>query len=685
MTIAIAIPTLGRDEILLDTIQKLLELNPRADEIIIVDQSDSHSEKTSYHLERWHKHGDIQWIRIKYKSITNAMNIALRKAISDRVLFLDDDIIPDHRLLLEHINSSSNNPYAIIAGRVLQPWHFGKEDSFDEPFLFNGLEKREVHSFMGGNVSIPRLEAIRVGGFDTNFIRVAYHFEAEFAYRWKCHGNKIFYEPNALIHHLKTERGGTRSFGSHLTTIKPDHSVGRHYYYLCRYTLTRALFRSFKAIIKSIVTKHHLRNPLWIPATISSEIIGFAWAILLWNSGKGTIKGCDIKLLVVVSHPIQYYSPIFSKLDKSRALKSVILYLTLPNAKSQSLGFNHSFTWDIPLLNGYSYRIIKTQNGNGLLAGFFGVRIKKSLKEMRQIKYMDKPQIALITGWHFWGMVQMFIALKLSNIPIILRMDSNSLRHRNLLLKYVYKIFFSWVDICLCVGKRNKDFCQEFGISSSRIIPSPHVVDNKYFCDTSRLLISDLVELRSMWNIPQDSFCFLFAGKLQQKKRPLDLLRAFEKACDLTDQQIHLLIVGTGVLEDECKNFSRNHHLPVSFVGFLNQSSMPKAYTSSNCIVLPSDQGETWGLVINEAMACGLPAIVSDQVGCVPDLIRNGLTGFSYTCGDCEQLARYLVYMAENRDLSAKLGKNAQDLIHKEYTIDNVMQSIETAVRLING
>jgi glycosyltransferase involved in cell wall biosynthesis len=195
----------------------------------------------------------------------------------------------------------------------------------------------------------------------------------------------------------------------------------------------------------------------------------------------------------------------------------------------------------------------------------------------------------------------------------------------------------------------------------------------------------DFANLRKQWDIPQEAFCFLYAGKLQDKKRPLDLLVALQKACYLTSYPIHLLIVGSGSLENECKTFTQIHKLPVSFVGFLNQTGMPKAYAVSNCIVLPSDQGETWGLVINEAMACGLPAITSDLVGCAPDLISDGFTGFSYTCGDSDTLAKYLVYMAENEDQAREMGNNAQKLINSEYTLEKVVASIELAMARING
>lgn len=685
MKITIAIPTLGRDDVLLDTIDGLLNLDRSADEIIIVDQTEKHNDKTISQLTIWHDQKKIQWVRVQYKSITHAMNIALRKSISERVLFLDDDIVPDRNLINAHLIAASVHPKAIIAGRVIQPWHNGREDKPDKPFLFNSLHKREVSSFMGGNVLIPRDEAIRIGGFDRNFVRVAYHFEAEFAHRWIQNGNQIFYESEALIHHLKTERGGTRSYGNHLTTLKPDHAVGRHYYYLCRYALRNGIYQSLRDLVKSTFTRHHLKNPLWIPFTLIAEIAGLIWALILFQSGRGTITGQDVNLLIISSHPIQYYSPIFCRLDKSCNFKSNVLYLTLPDPRSQSLGFEQDFSWDIPLLNGYNYSVVRSYAGKGLINGFMGVKVKNPWQEIRRLTELGKPDAVLVTGWHFWGMVQLFIALKISNIPIILRMDSNSLRQRNFFIRWIYNLFFSWVDICLTVGKHNHRFCLDSGMADNRIIRSPHVVDNDFFYINSNESRIRYDQIRSSWRIPREAFCFVYAGKLQRKKRPLDLLKAFKEACVLTKKEIHLLIVGTGPLHDHCNNYALEYNLPVSFIGFLNQTGMPDAYAVSDCIVLPSDEGETWGLVINEAMACGLPAIVSSNVGCGPDLIVEGKTGFRYECKDTGKLTERLVYMAENVDLAQEMGVNAQRLVRSKYTLEIVAKSIETAIYRLNG
>ena len=184
MRLSVAIPTYGRDAVLVDSIEDLLGLDRPPWELLIVDQTPRHDVATEESLSTWHASGKIRWIRLAEPSITGAMNRALLEARGDRVLFLDDDIRPDAQLLQAHQQAGESNPEAMVAGRVLQPWHQGQEDPEGSPFLFNSLQPRQLQAFMGGNVAIPLARALALGGFDANFVKVAYHFEAEFAHRW---------------------------------------------------------------------------------------------------------------------------------------------------------------------------------------------------------------------------------------------------------------------------------------------------------------------------------------------------------------------------------------------------------------------------------------------------------------------------------------------------------------------
>jgi glycosyltransferase involved in cell wall biosynthesis len=166
---------------------------------------------------------------------------------------------------------------------------------------------------------------------------------------------------------------------------------------------------------------------------------------------------------------------------------------------------------------------------------------------------------------------------------------------------------------------------------------------------------------------------------LIHKKHPLELLSALH-AIAAQAPQAELLIVGDGELRKECEAYARQHSLPVRFAGFLNQSSMVEAYAASDCLVLPSDHGETWGLVVNEAMACGRPAIVSDEVGCSTDLIVPGETGCVFRFGDWSQLSESIRLLSNQPALLRRMGDNARKRIagySPGAAADGIWQSIQ--------
>jgi glycosyltransferase involved in cell wall biosynthesis len=143
---------------------------------------------------------------------------------------------------------------------------------------------------------------------------------------------------------------------------------------------------------------------------------------------------------------------------------------------------------------------------------------------------------------------------------------------------------------------------------------------------------------------------------------------------------VHLLIVGSGQLEELCRSRVAAERLPVSFAGFLNQSEIAAAYAATDCLVLPSDHGETWGLVVNEAMACGLPAVVSDLVGCGEDLVEPGVTGLRYPCGDATALAQQLDTMARDPAAAARMGAAGRERVEHHFTIETAAAGIRAAL-----
>jgi glycosyltransferase involved in cell wall biosynthesis len=167
--------------------------------------------------------------------------------------------------------------------------------------------------------------------------------------------------------------------------------------------------------------------------------------------------------------------------------------------------------------------------------------------------------------------------------------------------------------------------------------------------------------LRQRWNLPERAVVFAFAGKLIDKKRPLDFIRAVARA-QSEEPNLGGLIIGDGPLRSACEQEIKRSGATVRLAGFLNQSEIVAGYCAADALVLPSDGGETWGLVVNEAMACGLPCLVSDHVGCGPDLIANQGTGAIFRLADVEQLAGTMAAWARDGAHVSSMGAQARKL-----------------------
>jgi GT2 family glycosyltransferase len=273
--VSVVIPTYQREQLLLDTIRYLTEPSPTAAEILIMDQTPRHSAETERELERLNDQSTIRWIRLTRPSIPRAMNRGLVEAHGDIVLFLDDDIVPFPGLIAAHARAHHESSAVVVAGLVVQPW--------DDVRTLT-THRRWTTTFMACNVSMKREAAAALGGFDENFVHVAYRFEAEFADRVLASGGRILFEPKAAIRHLKASAGGTRAYGHHLRTAMPSHAVGEYYYLLGRKDGER-LVPMLSRAVRAARTRHHLWRPWWIPATLTAEALGFAWAVWLRMRG----------------------------------------------------------------------------------------------------------------------------------------------------------------------------------------------------------------------------------------------------------------------------------------------------------------------------------------------------------------------------------------------------------------
>jgi len=289
--VTVIIPTYQRERVLMESIDHLLKLEPGPAEILVVDQTAEHEPDVERALAELESGEQIRWIRLAPPSITHAMNVGLKEASHDVVLFVDDDIIPGPELVAAHARAHAQGRN-VVAGQVLQPGEGPvSEERAGAAFRFCSSRPGYISELMGGNFSIKRSVALELGGFDENFVQVAYRFEAEFAARALAAGEKIWFEPEASLRHLKAAGGGTRAYGDHLKTIRPSHSVGAYYYLLRSKGTPNRLLKVFARPIRAIRTKHHLSHPWWIPPTLLAEAAGFFWAVALVLRGPRLLGG----------------------------------------------------------------------------------------------------------------------------------------------------------------------------------------------------------------------------------------------------------------------------------------------------------------------------------------------------------------------------------------------------------
>ena len=384
-----------------------------------------------------------------------------------------------------------------------------------------------------------------------------------------------------------------------------------------------------------------------------------------------------MRVAVVSTHPIQYHTPWFQNLARHVDLK--VYYALLPDQQQQGVGFGQAFAWDIPLLEGYDWQLIPNKRKAPRLNGL----LRSSTPAIYSLLANAKPDVLIITGWQALPLLQALWAAIRLGIPRIVRGDSNALRPRPASVRAMHRLLLPRFDGFLSTGKLNRQFYINYGIGDERVFPAPHFVDNDRFAGQVRESLSERDSLRARWKVADGATCFLYAGKLEPKKRVMDLLAAIEKT-RLNGASVHLLVTGAGELMDQAVNFSEKHNLPVTLTGFLNQTEITRAYAAADCLVLPSDYGETWGLVVNEAMACGLPAIVSDRVGCGPDLVEEGVTGGIFPCGDVDALARKLQEFASDPDRLAQMGERAGQLI-KAYSVESAVAGTMKAIEYLTG
>ena len=388
------------------------------------------------------------------------------------------------------------------------------------------------------------------------------------------------------------------------------------------------------------------------------------------------------KIAVVTSHPIQYQAPLFRAISQQSDIDLTVYFGCDygSNATKVHPGFGKAFAWDIPLLDGYKHVFLKNSKAD---VGVDDWRLDGP--ELKSYFESNQYDAVIVFGWNkvlFW---QAIWWAKKYNISLILRAESNLKHTQSWLTKWIKKvsfpILFKQFEAFMSIGSHNSELYRHYGVQKKAIHDAPYCVDNDFFAEGATKSAIKAGQLRVSLGIPESDTVFLFMAKFVDRKRPLDLIAAAVKNKEC--RNFHVILVGGGELMEACQSAITANQLDnVHLVGFINQTELPTYYAAADVFVLPSHY-ETWGLVLNEAMACGLPSIVSDTCGATQDMIIEGETGYSYPMGDVQQLAILMMLMADSSDNCRQMGLRAAGHV-QNFSVPFVVSALKNILQDIS-
>jgi len=386
------------------------------------------------------------------------------------------------------------------------------------------------------------------------------------------------------------------------------------------------------------------------------------------------------RVLLVGSHPTQYGSPQFRRMAQHPHLKILAAYCSLQGAEAAvDPDFGVAVQWDIPLLDGYSWVELSNCSPRPGLGRFFGL-LNLGLWKLIQRGRFDA--VIIFTGYacaSFWIAAA---AAKFSGTALLFGTDATTLRSRDAqnwktpVKSVLLPAIFRLSDIAIATSEGTAQFLHTLRIPQERIVLVPFVVDNDWWSQQAEK--ANQADVRTQWNLPESWPVVLFCAKFQPWKRPHDVLRAFAKA-GVPDAV--LAFAGDGPLRASLEAESRTLGIAdrVRFLGFVPQSKLPGLYRCADLMVLPSES-DACPTVVCEAMVCGCPVVISDEIRGRFELVQPGKTGFVFPCGNVDELAEILRKVLPDK-VALKSLSDAARVRMETWSLNENVEGIVSAVK----
>jgi glycosyltransferase involved in cell wall biosynthesis len=383
-----------------------------------------------------------------------------------------------------------------------------------------------------------------------------------------------------------------------------------------------------------------------------------------------------IRLAIVVSHPIQYYVPLYRRLAARADLELKVFFTWHAGQKPQrDPGFGRNVAWDIPLTDGYDFELVPNVSSRPGSDHFLGLRNPQLCA--RVLKW--KPDVVHITGYAYASHLHGIWKFHRAGIPVLFRGDSHLLDQpmgwRWQLKKTLLRRVYGWTAACLYVGQNNYDYYVRIGVPKHKLFYCPHSIEVGRFAEPHQELEARAKQWRNELGIADSARIIVYAGKFEARKQPIQLMSATRT---MSDNNVMLVMIGNGPLEEEIFTIARQNPSRFRVLPFQNQTRMPVAYRLGEIVTLPSAYGETWGLAMNEALACGRRVLVSDKVGGAPDVVTSPAEGAIFASGDWSDFRTKLTTLLESRADRDHLAQRAGefDLANTERALCAALQKI---------
>ncbi len=388
-----------------------------------------------------------------------------------------------------------------------------------------------------------------------------------------------------------------------------------------------------------------------------------------------------VRVAYVLSHPIQYQEPLLRRIAREPGLDLTVYYSSDFSVHSyRDPGFGREVHWEIPLLQGYKYKILPR-------LPFTQGRIKPPVSGYLRQFLGGRYDVVWVHGYSTVNSLHALAAAQLTRAKTLLRTDSTLLdRERSPAKRAVRRVFFAGlrllVDGVLPVGIRNGEYWRAMLGAGVPQFSVPYAVDNAAFAERAASAAVRREELRAELGLAAGRKVVLFAAKLTERKRCIDLMEAYARLGDMHEKP-YLVIVGDGVERDRLKaRAAEIDREGIKFAGFQSQAEIVRFYDLCDVFCLPSVH-EPWGLAVNEAMACGRAVIASDEVGCAPDLMLDGETGLVFPARHVDALADCLRRAVSEPGLAQRLGAAAQQHV-QQWSFEADVRGLWSAIHAMN-